>query len=156
MKLFIRSLAAAVSVLALAAGLFACGGGEETLPAGTLTKKQFLKKATVICVRGAQEAQKADEAAWNKYQPDHITQDEAVLNKISLALVPAREKAVRRLRAIGLPKGGEKRVEDILMAAEEGFEEGREDPSLLREGTKEFGLSRAYEMGSKYGLEGCW
>jgi hypothetical protein len=143
-------------VLALTLCLCACGGGEETLPAGTLTKKQFLAKATPICAQGAKEAQKADEAAWNKYQPDHITQDEAVLNKISLALVPAREEAVRRLRAIGLPKGEEERVDEILTAAEEGFEEGREDPPLLREGTKEFGLVRAYEMGSKYGLEGCW
>lgn len=152
----IRSLIVGLGVLVLAAGLSACGGGEETLPAGTLTKKQFLAKATPICVEGAKEAQQADEAAWNRYQPDHITQDEVVLNKISLALVPAREKAVRRLRAIGLPKGEEKRVDEILTAAEEGFEEGRDDPPLLREGTKEFGLTRAYEMGTRYGLEGCW
>jgi len=142
--------------LALAAGLSACGGGEETLPAGTLTKKQFLAKAAPICALGAKEAQRADDAAWNRYQPDHITEDEAVLNKISLALVPAREEAVRRLRALGLPKGDEQQVDEILTAAEEGFEEGRNDPPLLREGTKEFGLVRASEMGSKYGLEGCW
>jgi hypothetical protein len=138
-------------------GVYGCGsGGEESLPAGTLTKRQFLEKATVICTQGTNEAQKADEAAWDRYQPDHITENEAILNKISLALVPAREKALRRLRAIGLPKGGEAQVDEILTAAEEGFEEGREEPRLLREGTKEFGLTRADEMGSKYGLEGCW
>jgi hypothetical protein len=156
MKPFLRGLVVAPSALVLAVGLFACGGGEETLPTGTLTKKQFLKQASAICAQGTEEAQEADVAAWSKYQPDHITEDEAVLNKISLALVPAREKAVRRLRAIGLPEGEEQRVDEILAAAEEGFEEGREDPPLLREGTKEFGLTRAYEMGARYGLEGCW
>lgn len=149
-------LAVGAAVLALAAGLSACGGGEESLPEGTLAKKQFLKKATAICAQGTKEAQKADEAAWDRYQPDHITEDESVLNKISLALVPAREAELRRLRAIGLPRGEEKRVDEILTAAEEGYEEGREEPRLLREGTKEFGLIRALEMSSKYGLEGCW
>jgi len=140
----------------LAAGLCACGSSEETIPAGTLSKKQFLTRATAICAQGAKEAQKFDDAAWQKYQPDHITEDEAVLNKISLALLPAREKELRRLRALGLPKGSEKLVDEMLTAAEEGFEEGREEPRLLREGTKEFGLIRSYEMGVSYGLEGCW
>lgn len=142
--------------LALVGGSGCGSGGEESVPAGTLTKQQFLKKATAICAQGANEAQEADEAAWDKYQPDHITENEAILNKISLALLPAREKALRRLRALGLPKGEERQVDEILTAAEEGFEEGREEPRLLREGTKEFGLVRAYEMGSKYGLAGCW
>lgn len=147
---------AAVSVLALSAGFYGCGGGGETLPAGTLTKKQFLRQATAICAQGTKEAQRLDDAAWQKYQPDHITQDEAVLNKISVALVPARERELRRLRAIGLPKGDEKFVDAMLTAAEEGDEEGREEPRLLREGTKEFGLIRSAEMQARYGLEGCW
>jgi hypothetical protein len=79
-----------------------------------------------------------------------------VLNKVSLALLPAREVELRRLRALGLPKGDEVYVDKMLTAAEAGFEEGREDPAVLRAWTPAFGFSRASEMGAKYGLEGCW
>lgn len=151
-----RATTAILLVLVLAALAQGCGGGEETLPAGTLSKAQFLSKARSICAQGTKQAQKADDAAWNRYQPDHITRDETVLNKISLALLPARERELRRLRALGLPKGGERVIDEMLTAAEEGFEEGREEPRLLREGSKEFGLTRSYEIGARYGLEGCW
>jgi hypothetical protein len=156
MKSFIHRVVIGAYVLTLAVGLYACGSGEETIPVGTLTKKLFLKQATAICAQGTKEAQKLDDAAWQKYQPDHITEDEAVLNKISLALLPAREKELQRLRAIGLPKGDEQLVDEMLAAAEEGDEEGKEKPRLLREGGKGFGLTRSYEMRTKYGLEGCW
>jgi hypothetical protein len=143
----------ALAILPLGCG---SGGGEDTVPAGTLSKAQFLKEATAICAQGTKEAQRLDDAAWEKYEPDRTTTDEAVLNKVSLALLPAREEELRRLRAIGLPKGDEKLVDKMLTATEEGFEEGKEDPPVLRDWTPEFGFSRAYEMGTKYGLEGCW
>jgi hypothetical protein len=143
---------------ALAALPLSCGGGsgEETIPAGTISKARFLKQANAICARGTEEAQTLDDAAWEKYEPDRTTTDEAVLNKVSLALLPAREQELRRLRAIGLPKGDEAYVDKMLAAADEGFEEGKEDPAVLRAWTPGFGFSRAFEMGAKYGLEGCW
>jgi hypothetical protein len=146
-------LATALAVLPLGCG---SGEGEDSLPVGTISKAQFLKQARAICAQGTKEAQKLDDAAWEKYEPDHITTDEAVLNKISLALLPAREKEFQRLRALGLPKGDEKYVDAMLTAAEEGVEEGREDPAALRDWPPHFGFSRSYEMGAKYGLEGCW
>jgi hypothetical protein len=135
-----------------------CGsnGGEGTVPAGTLSKAQFLKQATAICAQGTKEAQKLDDAAWEKYEPDRSTTNEAVLNKVSLALLPAREEELRRLRALGLPKGDEQLVDRMLTATEEGYEEGKEDPTVLRDWPPDFGFSRAYEIGAKYGLEGCW
>jgi hypothetical protein len=143
--------------LALAGLPLGCGSGaEDTVPAGTISKAQFLKRATAICVRGAEEAQKLDDAAWGKYEPDRVTSDEAVLNKVSLALLPAREDELRRLRALGLPKGDEGYVDEMLTATEEGFEEGKDDPALLRDWAPDFGFQRAFRMGAEYGLEGCW
>jgi len=147
---------AAVLGVALAAALSACGAdGGETVPTGTLTKPQFLRKAEAVCRRSMEELNKADLAAWRKYEPDHTTTDEAVLNKISLALIPAKEREVRRLRAVGLPKGDERYVYDMLQVWDEGLEEAREDPSLIREAGPGTGLYKSYEMASTYGLEGC-
>jgi hypothetical protein len=97
---------AAVLAVAAAVALPSCGGGGgETIPKGTLTKQQFLQQAKPVCARGLAEINKADLAAWERYEADHTTTDEAVLNKVSLALVPGMERQVHRLRAIGLPKG---------------------------------------------------
>jgi hypothetical protein len=141
----------ALAVLVGAA--YGCGGsGEETLPRGTLTKKQFLKQANAICAQGFEEMNRADLAAWERYEPDHTTTDEAILNKVSLALLPARERDNRRLRALGLPRGDERLTEEILTAWEEGVEEVREEPSLMRDAPADSGFNRASRMGESYGL----
>jgi hypothetical protein len=151
-----RAYAVALVALVAAAAFAACGGGGgETVPAGTLTKQQFLRKAAAVCERSLKELNKADLAAWKKYEPDHTTTDEAVLNKVSLALIPGKEREVSRLRALGLPKGDEHYVFDMLGAWEEGLEEAREDPSLIREAGPGTGLYKSYKMASGYGLEGC-
>src|SRR4051812_43160171 len=129
----------ALVLLALATGLSACGGGGETIPRGTLTKKQFLKKADAICAQGFEEMNEADLAAWRRYEPDHTTSDEAILNKVSLALLPAREEDNRRLRAVGLPRGDERFVDEILTGWEEGVEEVEEEPRLMRNAPPDFG-----------------
>jgi hypothetical protein len=136
--------------------LAGCGdGGEESIPAGTLSKKQFLRRAEAACARSLKELNRADLAAWERYEPDHTTTDEAVLNKVSLALVPGKEREVRRLRALGLPRGDERYVYEMLAAWEEGLEEAREDPSLIREAGPGTGLYKSAKMASGYGLEGC-
>lgn len=156
-RTYVPALIACASVLALTLALQSCGGGEETLAAGTLTKQQFLKKATVICTQGNEEAQKFDDAAWQRYQPDRITRNKAVLDKIALALLPAREREARRLRALGFPKGDERFIDAMITALEEGIEEAREDPEIMYgPGAHDhFGLNRSYRMRAKYGLEGC-
>jgi len=148
---------AGVLVVTAAVALSACGsgGGGETIPQGTLTKQQFLKEAKAVCERSVKELNKVDLAAWKKYEPDHTTTDEAVLNKVSLALVPGKEREVRRLRALGLPRGDERYVYAMFEAWEEGLEEARKDPSLIREAGPGTGLFKSYEMASKYGLQGC-
>jgi hypothetical protein len=151
-----RAYVVALVALVAAAAFAACGGGGgETVPEGTLVKQEFLRKAEAVCKRSLEELNEADLAAWKKYEPDHTTTDEAVLNKVSLALVPGKEREVRRLRALGLPKGDERYVYGMLQAWEEGLEEAREDPSLIREAGPGTGLYKGSKMASAYGLEGC-
>ena len=141
----------------MAAGLSACGGdGSGTTTAvGTpsLTKAQFLKKANAICRKGTKEMNRLDVAAWKRYGSPSSEPDPATSDKVALALLPAREKEVRLIRTLGLPRGNEEHVEKMLKAWEEGIEKGREDPRALRAGRA---LSEAYSMGLDYGLIDCW
>ncbi len=143
--------------LALAVGVSACGSDEgESAQAPSqpsLTKAQFLKKANAICRKGTKEMNRLDVAAWKKYGGPSSNPDPATSDKVALALLPAREKEVRLIRALGLPKGSEDHVEKMLTVWDEGIEKGREDPKALRAGTA---LSEAYEMGLDYGLIDCW
>jgi hypothetical protein len=51
-----------------------------------------------------------------------------------------------------LPRGDEHLVDEILTAWEEGVEEVREEPSLMRDASANSGFNRAYRMSEKYGL----
>jgi hypothetical protein len=149
-----------MGALVAAIALTGCGGsgGAETSTAPalrtTVTKAQFLKKANVICAQGSAEIAKRDEAAWERYDPENAS--EATRDKVALALLPAREREVRRLRAIGLPKGSARYVNQMLTAWEEGVEKGRKHPRSLRATGYDFAFYEAYSMGNDYGLSSCW
>jgi hypothetical protein len=149
-----------LAVPALAVG--GCGtsdsGGGSTgsrLPL-SLTKAQFLKKANAICSRGNEEMARLDVAAWERYNPDGRPITDAVSDKVALALLPAREKELRRIRALGPPQGDEQYVDRMLDAWQEGIRRGREDHSSLRAGDTDFAFYEAYSMGLDYGLVECW
>lgn len=125
---------------------------------GTLTKAQFLKKANAICVKGTAAMGKGDAAFWAKHRPPHgKTPGQALVNELQLqAILPVRTRELRQIRALGLPRGDEQRVEAILEAWREGVEKGEEEPSSLDSAGPEFAFYKAYSMGIDYGLEKCW
>lgn len=131
-----------------------CGGGGE--PTGTLSKAAFLEKADAICTQGTKEMNRLDIEAWKKYGSDLRSPTTAELNKVALALLPAREKELRHLRALGLPEGDEEYVEAMFTAWERGIEIGRKDPARLQAAGPDFAFSESYEMGMDYGLDKCW
>jgi hypothetical protein len=126
--------------------------------AGTLTKAQFLKQANAICVKGTAAMSKGDAAFWSKHRsPGGKAPSQALTNELQLkAILPVREKELRQIRALGLPRGDEQRVETILRAWREGVEKGKEEPSSLDSAGPEFAFYKAYSMGIDYGLEKCW
>lgn len=142
-------------VLALSGALVSCGGGEEEA-APSLTKAQWLKKATAICVRGNKEAGRLDQAAWARYAPGDTRVTALISDKVALALLPAREKELRQIRTLGLPRGSEGFVEKMLQAWEQGIRKGRNDPHSLRGAGPDFAFYRSYSMGIDYGLVKCW
>lgn len=149
----LKAAAGAMLVLALAIAIFGCGSGGSS---GSLSKAQFLKKGVAICVEGTEEIGRLDEAAWAKYDPNHTSQSEVIRWKVALALLPPREKELRRLRALGLPEGDETYVERMLDAWEEGIETGKRHPWRLLAGGSDFAFAETYRMADDYGLEKCW
>jgi len=146
-------------MLAVGLAVAGCGSsGEADTRVASLTKEEFLKKANVICARGTKEIGKRDRAAWNRYDPPppKAVHSEAELNKVALALLPPREKELRLIRAVGLPRGDEKYVEKILTAWAKGIEKGKEDPASLRAPGPEYAFYKSYSMGIDYGLVKCW
>jgi hypothetical protein len=149
------AIAGAALVLALTVAVSGCGD-DAAEATGTIAKARFLKAADVICRQGTKEIGRLDLAAWRRYDPHHRAAGQAVLNKVALALLPAREKELRRIRALGLPRGHEKFVEAMLDAWAEGIAEGRARPRRLRASGLDFAFYEAYEMGIDFGLEKCW
>lgn len=162
--------------LALLLAAAGCGGGEGTSAStaaqsstqgeatkaqpmtGTLTKAQFLKKANAICAKGTAAMGKGDAAFWAKHRlPRGKTPSQALVNELQLrAILPVRARELRQIRALGLPRGDEQRVEAMLGAWREGVERGEEEPSSLDSGGPAFAFYKAYSMGIDYGLEKCW
>jgi hypothetical protein len=147
-----------LSALALlVVGIPGCGSdeGESTEASGPppLTKAQFLKKGNAICRKGTKEMARRDIAAWKKYGGASSEPDPETSDKVALALLPVREKEIRLLRSLGLPRENEGYVDEMLSAWEEGIEKGREDPRSLRTGRA---FSESYSMGLDYGLIDCW
>lgn len=148
---------AALAVLGLLV-LSGCGsGGGESTSTGTLSKAQFLKKANAICAKGTEVFGKGDAAFWKRHGGPSSNANEAMVNKLQLTvLVPVRKSELRQIRALGLPRGDEQRVEAMLAAWEEGIEKGEEEPQTLDAGGTEFAFHKAYVTGIKYGLVKCW
>jgi len=142
--------------------LAGCGGGgssESTnAQTGTLTKAQFLKQANAICVQGTAAMNKGDVAFWAKHRPQGgKPPSQGLVNQLQLqAILPVRARELRQIRALGLPRGDEQRVEAILGAWQEGVEKGKEEPSSLDSAGPEFAFYKAYSMGIDYGLAKCW
>jgi hypothetical protein len=152
-----RVVATGLAVLGTLFSFGACGsnGGGETT--SSLTKAQFLKQANAICARGTDEMGQGDAAFWKAHGGSKPNPSQALVNELQLtAILPVRKEELRRIRALGLPRGDEERVEKILLAWEEGVQKGEDKPRSLDVGGPEFAFYKAYTMGLEYGLEKCW
>ena len=69
-------------------------------------------------------------------------------------IIPAVQKEIDELHALGAPEGEEERVEEILDAAGEALEEGEEDPAGLVSGGGDF-FAGVNKMANEYGLTVC-
>jgi hypothetical protein len=162
MKKRIIALLMGVLTIALIAG--GCGGSssdneeEGTVTTGSLTKAEFVKKGNEICKNGNEEI----EAGFQKFvKAHHITEksppsEEQSKEAAETILLPAIQKDISDIRALGLPKEDGKGAEEVLHAAEEALEKGEEDPVALIESEGEpASFKKANKLSREYGLTVC-
>ncbi|HWC48489.1 MAG TPA: hypothetical protein VG448_06385 [Solirubrobacterales bacterium] len=148
-------MAGAVVVL----GLMGCGGGGGDATAGStpsLSWAVFLKKATPICERGTDKI----DVLYSK-AAEHVPKDdknEHFMNEAAARIViPIRREELRKIRALGLPAGHEKKIEAFLAALQEGIETGeRSHPALRGSDGEEYSFEKAYLIAGHGPLGACF
>lgn len=135
-------------VLAAVCGASALAGcGSENSAAAPLTKKQFIARGEEICRAAKRERLELRAGVLKKYP--HAEEGHLVIP----AVVPAVEKEIRKLKALGPPGGDEAKIKAILRGLELAVKDAKYDPyDVLVEQTDPFRapnkLARAYGFGA--------
>jgi hypothetical protein len=147
-------MGAAIGVLAL----IGCGGGGDATAGSTpsLSWAVFLKKATPICERGTNRI-----GALYSKAAEHVPKNdknEHFMNEAAARIVlPIRREELRRIRALGLPAGHEKKIEAFLAALQEGIERGeRSHPAVRGSDGQEYAFEKAYLIAGRGRLGSCF
>lgn len=162
----LTTIFAVLAVLAVASG---CGGGGSD-DSTTLTdlanvplKATFIKQGDAICAKGRKEVQTKFAAFLKKEglkgigpgggeSPAEIKAHEIEL--VETIAIPALDKQMKELKALGAPKGEEDKVEAYFEAAEEALEKGEAEPQLLFSKVKQT-FAKADKIAQELGFEVC-
>jgi hypothetical protein len=150
-------VALVVGSLAIALIVAGCGGsGDGEVSTSSLSKAEFIKKADAACTRGNKRVE-ADFATFIKKTHFQLSENPTKAEVDSLlhtVVIPAVEREVAEIRALGAPSGDEERIEAILVAVEEGIETAEKNPKIALENTSiAFGI--AQRLAKEYGLQVC-
>ncbi len=147
-------LAALALLVALAALIAGCGGGDETTDETvTLTKAEFIKQGDAIC----KEANDQNEAEAEEFAEDNdfkleSASKEQLEEAVAEVLVPSLNKQAEELDALGAPEGDEDKIEEIVVSLEDATGEIEDDPSLVFE---EKTLEEPNQLAEAYGFKVC-
>ena len=151
-KGFLSALAVLVALAALLAG---CGGGDDTTDSATvtLTKTEFIKQGDAICKEANEdnEAEAEEYAEENGFTLEKASKDQ-IEEAVAAVLVPSLELQAEELDALGAPEGDEDKVEEIVVALEDATGEIEDDPSLIFEGKS---LAKPNKLAEAYGFKVC-
>jgi hypothetical protein len=141
-----REFAAAVlaTVLLVALVFAGCGDSSEAAP---LKKPAFVQQANAICVNATQERKQASK---------ELTEDEGdgsdEATAATEALVAPVQSMATELSELGIPKGDDKEIEEIVAAFEAGATKLEEDPAGPDAASA---FTKANEKAAAYGLDDC-
>lgn len=137
-------LGLAVVAVLMAAG---CGGGGSD---ETVTKADFVRQGNAICGKWQQARGKAFQEVSAKFKPP-VTQ--AKKEKAVLLILQPYEDAIEGLKELDPPQGEEEKVEAMIEAMEEGWEQGQANPGTLL--SSEAPFVKANKLVEEYGLKEC-
>ncbi|HEX5930109.1 MAG TPA: hypothetical protein VFY48_12040 [Solirubrobacterales bacterium] len=138
-----------ISVLALAGVAAGCGGGDDS---DSLTKAEFVKQASDVCLKVNKETQKNLEAAVQAQEgvPPSKQSEEQLVNNI---VIPALEKQSEKLKELGAPEGDEDQIAAITDELDKVAKEAEENPVGVASQSDPF--LKVDQMMKDYELEAC-
>jgi hypothetical protein len=148
-------LLAALVALAVVA-VAGCGSSSDsTESTASLSKAEFLKKGNAICKEGNESINSEFEEFTKENnlsetaEPPKEAQEEAV----EQVLIPAINRQIEEVKALGTPEGDEGELAELISAEEGVVEEAEENPLLLFETTTK--QKEANKLATAYGLTVC-
>jgi hypothetical protein len=144
-----RSVAAAIVLAALGVG--GCGASNSastrTSTPTAISKSVFLAKANAICVKG----NAASKAARAKLGPNPT--EEQIVSFVRGTEVPAVQRQIDEIRALGAPAGDRATITKMLNLAQQAVGRVRVVPTILTTGEDVFAPFAA--IAHPYGLTAC-
>jgi len=142
-------------LLAIAAGVSGCGGGDDaSADAEPLTKAQFIRKADAVC----RKADKDQMTAYLEFQTEKgetLQTKEGREDLILTAGVPFVEEAIEEIKELGIPKGDEELLSGYIEELETALKEAEEDPLAIAEGSGTTPFDAPDAVAAKYGFVAC-
>ena len=155
MKKPVIVLLAALAALAVVA-VAGCGGSSSsTESTASLSKAEFLKKGNAICKKGNESINSEFEEfdKENKLSETAEPPKEAQEEAVEQVLIPAINRQIEEVKALGTPEGDEGELAELISAEEGVVEEAEENPLLLFESTAK--QKEANKLATDYGLTVC-
>jgi len=143
------------SLLLVLFALSACGGGgsDSATDPPHISKAALIKKGDAICA----ETDKLQRVRLNAYLKVHPTAEEsetAFAEMLRIAGMPPIASEIEQLRALGVPKGDEAKVNAILTGYEKSLRAAEADPKSIFNVTG--GPFAPFEkQAAKYGFKAC-
>ncbi len=153
-------LAAVIAAMLVAAG---CGDDDDGSDGGSadisvttssITKPQFVKKATEVCEEERTKIPTRS-AAYERTAPDKQSPAEAYTGGVKAVILPTFQAEVTKITKLGAPAGQEERVEAILEAEQAAIDEVSEMETIrtIDDVVVHFGDSN--KLLREYGLTNC-
>lgn len=135
------------------------GSASVTVETGSLSKKEFIKRADAICTARRSEFTREYTTFYQKAipqdQPPPSVAEQKVLlgDLVNEVFLPTFQQVVDEISALGAPKGDEQEVSSILTVLQERLDEIEEKPRELSQTLEP--LSEPAKLADAYGLVGC-
>jgi hypothetical protein len=146
-------MAFGATLLVAALGVAGCGsssGSSASSAAGsapTISKRAFLAKANAICVKGNAESKAA------RAKLGASPTEEQIVAFVRGTEVPAVQRQIDELRALGAPAGAQATVKKMLGLAQQAVSRVKIVPTILTTGEDVFASFAA--IAHPYGLTSC-
>jgi hypothetical protein len=115
---------------------------------------EFIEEANEICENGASQISIQSKPIFRKYGnvKGKAAQEAGYVELIEEVIVPAVEKEIEEIRALGLPAGDEQELEAIFAAMEEVLNQAQKDPTAFNDRVP---FEKSERLAVEYGLGSC-